>query len=111
MDWTNFAQIASQAAVVVAITGVIGSAATQLIKQVVGLAGTKMSGQWAATISGLVSCALAAYILYAQGIPIAMAIAGALVAIYAPQPVHDVVKRLQPGRGSNGGDSLYDRKI
>lgn len=95
MDWTQFPEVAISATIILTSTGIVGASAAEFVKQVVNLFGTKVPSHISAAVSGAVSGILAAFILYQQGIPLVVSILGVLVALFAPQPVYDVVRRIK----------------
>lgn len=95
MGWDNFLQVVSRAAVVATVSGFVASAAIQLLKQILGVFKHKLPGRYSATLSGVFSAALTAYILSTQGVGWDVAVAASLVALFTPQPVYDVVSRLK----------------
>ncbi len=108
MDWTQFSEYAAIAATIVAVTGVVGAAAMQFLKQVLDVFRVDVPGRVSAVASSIISGGLAAYVMHQQGIPLLMAIPAVLVALYAPKASYDAVRRLDAKREKPPENKYYN---
>lgn len=97
MDYSQFYQHVQEALLIVVVTGAVGAATAEFVKQVAKsvFKVKEFSSEAASIIAGVVSGSLCIYIVQAQGAGWFIAAAATLVALYAPQPVHDTLSALK----------------
>jgi len=99
MDWSTFSAQVTEALLLLVATGAVGAAVAEFVKQAgVALHIGELPAEAASLIAGIVSGGLCAYTLTAAGASWPIAVAATLVALYAPQPVHDALTRLKERR-------------
>ena len=85
-------------------TGAVSAALWQFVKQTIQTFAKdfEIPATWMAILSGLTSGGLCLYFLLNQDIPLIAALAATLVALYAPQPMHDALKAIQNAKKCEG---------
>ena len=101
MDYVSLTKCIAEAVVITAgVAGIAGAAAAEFVKQVATTIFKVKSfpPELASILAGVSSGFLCAYILWSQGSPLVLSIVATLIAVYAPQPVHDIISTIKSFR-------------
>ncbi len=104
MDYISLTKCVAEAVIITAgVAGIAGASAAEFVKQVAQVIFRVQSfpAELASIVAGVSSGFLCAYILWAQGSPLSIAIVATLIAIYAPQPVHDIISTIKQFRADD----------
>lgn len=105
MDWNTFSTQVAEALLLLVATGAVGAAVAEFVKQAgVALHIGELPAEAASLLAALMSGGLCAYTLVAGGASWLIAVAATLVALYAPQPMHDALTKLKTRSGDKHGD-------
>ncbi len=101
MDYISLTKCVAEAVIITAgVAGLAGAATAEFVKQIAAVVFKvdKFRPEVASIIAGVSSGFLCGYILWSQGSPLVLSIVATLIAIYAPQPVHDIISTIKKFR-------------